>query len=290
LTSKEKVWDVPYHQAFFKASHNSYEHSIREQLDNDVRGLEYDLHDDRIQEINDFEVYHLTKNYHVLLNEKGNPDNYLFTNWLNVINTWSNDQNHNHAPITLFIELKDNIIDSNNLPEEFYGIKKLNRLIQSSFSEKYLYTFKKFRENDFKWPTVRKLKGNIIIVLTSYWGGYWASSEGGFESRLQYLKNCIAGIDDVCFVSWTQKDKGKEILYMREKTNYWKCDLAFSTKNYKKNYEAQRATRADYDKIVWGRHVKTYYNKNYTTGYRCNFPVTDSWNSEKYNRSFPWSV
>jgi hypothetical protein len=290
LTTKERLWDVPYHQAFFKASHNSYEHSVREQLDKGVRGLEYDLHDDRVQELNNFEVYHLKKNYHVLLNEKGNPDNYLLTEWLDVINTWSKDRKSRHAPITLFIELKDNIVDSNNEPEELFGIKRLNSLILNSFSEGRLYTFKKFREHNFKWPTVKELRGKVIVVLTSYWGGYWASSEGGFQSRLNYLKSSLEGQDDVCFVSWTQEDKGKEVLFMKTKTNFWKCSLLYSTKQFKKNVEGQRLTRVDFDKIVWGRHVKTYYNKNYQAGYRGNFFATDSWGEAKYDKSFPWSV
>ncbi|MHA2281424.1 MAG: hypothetical protein ACXAC5_11270 [Promethearchaeota archaeon] len=290
MKSKQNRWDIPYHEAFFKASHNSYEQSIKEQLDNGVRGLEYDIHDDKIQELDDFEVYHLKNHPGVLLNENGNPSNYLFSEWLQIINDWSNDQQNDHSPITLFIELKDNIVDLNNTPEELYGIIKLNMIIENSVSPRKLYAFRNFRENNYKWPIVRELKGKVIIVLTSYWGGYWASSEGGFESRLKYLKNCMSGTDDLCFVSWTQEDIGKEVLFMKEKTNFWKCNLEFSNKNYQKNIEAQRATRADYDKIVWGRHVKTYYKKNYSSGYRCNFPATDSWKSEKYDSSFPWSI
>ncbi|MHA2038750.1 MAG: hypothetical protein ACW98X_20145 [Promethearchaeota archaeon] len=288
--SHENKWDIPYHEAFFKASHNSYEQSIKEQLTYGVRGLEYDIHDDKIQELDDFEVYHLKNNLGALLNENGNPSTYLLSDWLRIINDWSNNQRNDHSPITLFIELKDNIIDLNNKPDKLYGIKKLNNIIEDSISPAYLYTFRNFRENNFKWPTVRELKGKIIIVLTSYWGGYWASSEGGFESRLHYLKNCLDGTDDLCFVSWTQEDKGKQALYMKEKSNFWKCSLEFGTTNFQNNVEAQRATRVDYDKIIWGRHVKTYYNKNYRTGYRCNFLATDSWKSEKYERSFPWSI
>ncbi|MFX1587221.1 MAG: hypothetical protein ACFFC1_03615, partial [Promethearchaeota archaeon] len=59
MVTKEETWDIPFHKAFFKTSHNSYELSIREQLNKGVRGLEYDLHDDKIQELEDFEVYHL---------------------------------------------------------------------------------------------------------------------------------------------------------------------------------------------------------------------------------------
>lgn len=290
MNISEKRWDVPYHKAFFKTSHNSYELSIKEQLNKGVRGLEYDIHDDKIQEVGDFEVYHLQNHIDVLLSEDGNPDDLLFSNWLKVLDEWSSEQNKEHAPITLFVELKDNIIDSNNEPEELYGIKKLNKIILDSFKPNTIFTYKNFRENDFKWPTVKELRGCILIVLVSYWGGYWASSEGGFESRLKYLNNCLEGKDDVCFVSWVAEDKGDKTIYLKEKTHYWKCSLEYSTQNFKENTVSQRLTRADFDKIVWGRHVKTYYNKNYEKGYRCNFPATDAWESEKYDTCFPWSI
>jgi hypothetical protein len=287
---KENRGDVPFHEAFFKTSHNSYEHSIKEQLDKGVRGLEYDLHDDKIQELGDFEVFHLRNNIDVLLGKDGNPDDYLFSNWLRVLNDWSSEQNKEHAPITLFVELKDNIIDSNNEPDELYGIKKLNQIIVDSFESRTLFTFKDFRENDFKWPKVKELKGCILIVLVSYWGGYWAASEGGFDSRIKYLNNCIEGKDDVCFVSWVQEDKGNKTPFLKENTRFWKCELDYSTKNFNENNKSQRLTRSDFDKIVWGRHVKTYYNKNYQKGYRCNFPATDAWGNNRYDSCFPWSI
>ncbi|GAG82099.1 unnamed protein product, partial [marine sediment metagenome] len=120
------------------------------------------------QELEDFEVYHLQNHIDSLLSEDGNPNDLLLSNWLEVLDDWSNEQNKEHAPITLFIELKDSIIDSNNEPEELYGIKKLNKIIIDLFSSNTLFTFRDFRENNFKWPTVRKLKGCIIIVLVSY--------------------------------------------------------------------------------------------------------------------------
>jgi len=290
MTMDEKIWDIPYHKAFFKTSHNSYELSIREQLNKGVRGLEYDLHDDKIQELEDFEVYHLQNHIGVFLGEDGNPNDLLFSHWLKVIDDWSSEQNKNHAPITLFIELKDGIIDSNNEPEELYGIKKMNEIIINSFKPNTLFTFKEFSENSFKWPTVRELKGRILLVLVSYWGGYWASSEEGFESRLRYLNNSLEGKDDVCFVSWVQEDQGEKSSYLKEKSNFWKCSLEYSTEAFTENNKLQRLTRADFDKIVWGRHVKTYYEKNYENGFRCNFPATDVWGTEKYNSCFPWSI
>jgi hypothetical protein len=290
MISEEKRWDLPYNKAFFKTSHNSYVLSVREQLNKGVRGLEYDIYANKLQELGDFEVYHLEKHIDSLLNEDGNPDNLLLSNWLKVLNDWSEEQNKEHAPITLFVELKDSIIDVANATEEIYGIKKLNQIILDSINSKTLYTYKDFRENNYKWPSVRALKGKIILVLVSYWGGYWAASEGGFESRLKYLNNCLEGKEDICFVSWVQEDKGDKAVYLKEKSQFWKCSLEYSTENFSHNSESQRLTRADFDKIVWGMHVKTYFHKNYEKGYRCNFPATDEWGSEKYDSCFPWST
>ena len=214
----------------------------------------------------------------------------MLSSWLTLLKDWSDDQNNEHAPITLFIELKDCIVDANNNPSELYGIKRLNKVILDTLSPKYLYSHSDFRKNEYEWPTVGELKGLVIIVLTSYWGGYWASSEGGFESRLQYLNNCLKGEDDICFVSWIEEDRGKQKLFMKEKATFWKCSIEYSTKHYEENVQLQRSTRVDFDKIHWGRHVKTYYEKNYESGFRANFFATDSWAEEKYDKAFPWSI
>ena len=290
MSSKETTWDIPYHKAFFKTSHNSFNMSIRKLLNHGVRGLEYDIHDDRIQEVGDFEVYHLPKHIDAAINVDGNPEDLLLSNWLTLLKDWSDEKNNEHAPITLFIELKDSIVDANNEPSELYGIKRLNKAILDTLSPNYLYSHSDFRKNKNQWPTVRELKGHVIIVLTSYWGGYWASSEGGFESRLQYLKNCLKGKDDVCFVSWIEEDRGEQKLYMKEKATFWKCSIEFSTKHYEENLKLQRPTRVDYDKIRMGRHVKTFYEKNYESGFKANFLATDSWIEEKYTKVFPWSI
>ncbi len=290
MISEEKRWDIPYNKAFFKTSHNSYVLSVREQLNKGVRGLEYDIHANKLQELGDYEVYHLEKHIDSLLHEDGNPNNLLLSNWLKVLDDWSKEQNKEHAPITLFVELKDSILDIVDAPEELYGIKKLNQIILDSINSETLFTYKDFSENNYKWPSVRELKGKIILVLVSYWGGYWAASEDGFESRLKYLNNCLEGKEDVCFVSWVQEDKGDNSLYLKEKSQFWKCSLEYSTENFSHNSESQRLTRADFDKIVWGMHVKTYFNKNYEKGYRCNFPATDVWGTEKYDKCFPWSI
>ncbi|MHA1510026.1 MAG: hypothetical protein ACTSO6_15160 [Promethearchaeota archaeon] len=285
MTNNDLLWDIPYHQAFFKTSHNSFNMSIRKQLNHGVRGLEYDIHDDRIQEVRDFEVYHLPRHVDAAINVDGNPGDLLLSNWLKLLKDWSDEQNNEHAPITLFIELKDCIVDVNNEPSELYGIKRLNKVILDVLSPNYLYSHSDFRKNDHQWPTVRE-----FIVLTSYWGGFWASSEGGFDSRLQYLNNCLKGEDDVCFVSWIEEDKGKQKEYMKDKATFWKCSLEFSSENYAENVKLQRPTRIDYDKIKMGRHVKTYYEKNYENEFRANFFATDSWADERYNKVFPWSI
>jgi hypothetical protein len=290
MDKSDLKWNVPYHQAFFKTSHNSFNMSIRKQLNHGVRGLEYDIHDNRIQELGDFEVFHLPRHVDAAINVDGNPGDLLLSNWLALLKDWSEEQNNEHAPITLFIELKDCIVDENNEPSDLYGIKRLNKVILDTLSPNHLYSYSDFRKNDNKWPTVRELKGRVIIVLTSYWGGYWASSEGGFESRLQYLENCLKGEDDVCFVSWIEEDKGKKKSHMKENAKFWKCSIEYSTEHNEENEKLQRVTRVDFDKIRMGRHVKTFYEKSYDKGFRANFLATDSWIEEKYEKVFPWSI
>jgi len=138
MTNNGSRWDVPYHQAFFKTSHNSFNMSVRKQLDHGVRGLEYDIHDDRIQEVGDFEVYHLPMHVDAAINVDGNPGDLLLSNWLKLLKDWSDEQNNEHAPITLFIELIDCIVDANNERSELYGIKRLNRVILDVLSPNYL--------------------------------------------------------------------------------------------------------------------------------------------------------
>ena len=77
---------------------------------------------------------------------------------------------------------------------------------------------------------------------------------------------------------------------MKENARFWKCSIELSTKYYEENVKLQRPTRVDYDKIRMGRHIKTFYKKNYETGFRANFLATDSIYKEEYNKVFPWSV
>jgi len=44
--------------------------------------------------------------------------------------------------------------------------------------------------------------------------------------------------------------------------------IELSTKHYEENVNLQRSTRVDFDKLRMGRHVKTYYEKNYENGFR----------------------
>jgi hypothetical protein len=259
-----------------------------------VRGLEYDIHDDKIQQLNDFEVYHLNRIQNVKSNDEGNPSDFLLSNWLKILQDWSNRQGKEHAPITLFIELKNSPVDSNTKPDSLYGIEKLNQIITDSISLNKLYTYNNFREMDFKWPTVKELSGRLILVLMSYWGGTWASNEGGFESRLKYLSKSLNSKKGICFVSWVEEDPVDKSLMLKKKANFWKCSIENSTEKFIENVKSQRLTIVDLDEIDYNgdrcKHGKTHYEKNYYNGYRCNFPITDSWNSDEYDNAFPWSI
>lgn len=234
-------------------------------------------------------MYHLPNYVDVALGTDGNPNDLLFTSWLNLLKEWSDEQDREHVPITLFLELKDSIIDENNEPCELYGIKRLNKIILDSLCPDYLYRYSDFRKNGFQWSSIDDLKGKIIIVLTSYWGGYWASNEGGFESRKRYLQDAIESRNDVCFVAWIEEDKGNDTQFVKNNSTFWKCSLQYSTDHFEENIIAQRATRVDYNKIGHQKHIKTNYKQNFKSGYRANFLSTDYWYSKKYEKSFPWA-
>ena len=52
---------------------------------------------------------------------------------------------------------------------------------------------------------------------------------------MRYLHNCLEGVDDVCFVSWIEEDKGKQKIFMKDNATFWKCSIEFSTKHYEQN-------------------------------------------------------
>ncbi len=163
-----------YTDARFAATHNSYEGgergSIVEQLDRGVRSLEFDIHD------NDF----ATHGYRIghdgpgdaVAHGNGNPDSDALTEWLDIIADWS-AANPGHAPITLYIDAKDNLDDN---PDHAAGdLGRLGDVLQERFGDS-LYTAAEADGDTL--PTVDALRGKIVPVLS-----------GDETSRLAYRRD-----------------------------------------------------------------------------------------------------
>jgi len=81
-------------------------------------------------------------------------------------------------------------------------------------------------------------------------GGYWAASEGIFESGLKYLINYFEGKDDIYLVPWMQEYVEDRSLYLKKKPYFWKCSLDYNTENFSSNSKSQGLTRVDLDKKI----------------------------------------
>lgn len=288
-----------YQKSFYKTSHNSYQRdrSIPYQLDNGARGLELDINDDDYEDLNYLQIGHWFTND--LLNGNhygdGNPDDDKFENWLKVIVKWS-EENRNHTPITLFIELKswhwknlEGVIDS---------------VIKNSIPSNILFPFielGKYFPNDFTpWPLKNRLKGKIIVVLTSFWGWFHAGKEG-WTTRWNYYNNdnCNAA-----FVAWTEDDEinmgstDRRPLTLKNESRFYMCNKTLGNLYF--HQEAQKLIRSDYDGTdIFGydppatmddpvpQHIPP---KGYSNGFRINFPIADYWNDDPYNNLYPFDI
>ena len=124
-TSAERVSFV---QNFWSATHNSYEGdergSILDQLNQGIRALEYDIHDNNFQS-EGYRLGHLQYGDAVDYGD-GNPNTDALGAWLDLINVWSNAQ-RDHAPLILTIDLKDNLMDNRNYQEG--NLSHLNQVL-----------------------------------------------------------------------------------------------------------------------------------------------------------------
>ena len=126
----ESYVSTPFTLSYWSATHNSYEGEERgtiiEQLNGGVRALEYDIHDNDFQRFG-YRLGHLQFGDAVAYGN-GNPTNDSLENWLDLINTWSNN-NQGHAPLILTIDLKDNLMDNRSYAEG--NLAHLNHILES---------------------------------------------------------------------------------------------------------------------------------------------------------------
>lgn len=165
--------ETPLDKAHFASTHNSYageidghRGSITRQLDGGIRCLELDIHNDDFGK-HGYRIGHDEPGDRVF-HLDGNPESNKLADWLDMITNWS-EQHLTHAPITLYLDLKDKLggnYDDGNLAH-------LNDDLRASLGS-HLFEARALGPNN--WPSVEKLRGKILVVLS-----------GEPANRLSYL-------------------------------------------------------------------------------------------------------
>jgi hypothetical protein len=174
-------FDVPITgQAAFKAMRNSQsgnlggarEEAVIDRLNSGVRFLEYDLHQDDYKSIVDFQLgeSHIISyifggpDFRVDNDRPGNPQGYDYrlSSWQKIIVDRSN-AHPNHAPITVMYDLKDDFTNDELRPTYYDGLSRLIYHAETTFGSN-LFTPQNL--NGDQWPTVDRMRGKILCVLS----------------------------------------------------------------------------------------------------------------------------
>ena len=162
-----------YDEVVFLSTHNSYSGGARgslvRQLDVGVRFLELDVHDNDYG-TRGYTVGHDAPGHEVELGGD-NPPGIGLDAWLGVIASWS-DARPGHAPITIGLDLKDDLTDNRSFAEG--NLSAMNDLLRRTFGERLL----RADEIGTEWPSVDTLRGRVIAVLS-----------GDVGSRLAYVRD-----------------------------------------------------------------------------------------------------
>lgn len=154
-----------YDVARCRSSHNSYSGGARgtvlDQLNANVRCLEFDFHDNDFDVLKDYRIGHLKPGAEVDHTPPNPPDD-LLGSWLGVISAWST-ANPLHSPITIILDAKDDLTDN-----PVADLEVLNRLLESTFGSR-LFTREEF-ERHGSWPDVADMRGKILCVLSGNGG------------------------------------------------------------------------------------------------------------------------
>ena len=148
-----------------RASHNSYSGGARgsllDQLNSNVRCIEFDFHDNAFEELGDYRIGHLKPGAEVDHHPPNPPDD-LLGSWLKVVNDWS-IANPGHEPITIVLDAKDDLTDNVDA-----DLEELNRRLEAIFGPR-LYT-REEHEQHTAWPDVNELRGRVLCVLSGNGG------------------------------------------------------------------------------------------------------------------------
>ncbi|UCG00902.1 MAG: hypothetical protein JSW11_14950 [Candidatus Heimdallarchaeota archaeon] len=326
-------------------THNSYGWSLTKQLDQGIRGFELDIHDVNIwAELTGgswdklwrsfprfrkkikfhFKVGHWWPGHEVRKRRPwgDNPRGDDIEKWLGKIADWSR-KNEGHAPITVFLDLKAGLLDTDNEPPEEYGLIRLNEQILNVFKDDKarLYTlgdFTRYYEEKKAWPTIKELRNKIIVVLMSFhyetepafkalptkMQGYLKKTGTPLglptmKTRITYQEGKINSkeIKQICFVAFNSEDRGKTEYNASLEKKSW-----FVTPHPPENYAAYqqkgKLVRTDHKASV---KKETFFQK--VLGFlslkkqeliwphfpeNVNFPVTDHWEDEEYRTVTDW--
>ena len=316
-------------------THNSYAHtldpdwSITTQLEEGVRGLELDIHDQDIWKelvqdktsrswdkfLSRFKIsfrFHFKIGHwwagHQVSRIGENPKGNNFHNWLSKIAEWSRkkQKEEGHAPITVFLDLKTGLHERrDNYPPEKRGLIRLNNQILSVFDKDltWLYTpeeFKRYYDKHQAWPSIEKLWNRIIIVLMSF----HYESEAAFKAlphKLQeYLKKTGTSLGLPSMETRITYQKGT----IESKKIKQICFVAFNPEDLgKKDYKDQIIALKtecpprfvtlhppDNYEEYWRNGVIVRANYANETPDYINFPATDHWRDKKYREATNWVI
>jgi len=161
---------TPFDQLYFATTHNSYSgghkcgeksgdrRSVIEQLDSGVRCLEFDVHDNGFGNYG-YRLGHDEPGDEVATGN-GNPTTSSLSSWLDLLAGWS-ATHPDHAPITLYLDLKDPLTDNRSYSTG--NLAHLNDNLQTAFGSS-LFTAAAL--NSAGWPSITALKGRVLTVLS----------------------------------------------------------------------------------------------------------------------------
>ena len=130
-----------------------------------VRLLELDIHDNDFENVGDYRIGHDSPSDEVILGG-GNPLSSALTAWLVAVREWSED-NSGHAPITIVIDLKDDLTDNQSFDAGNLGA--LNAMISAGIGERLFPAFS-VGNRGAEWPALRALDDRILVILSGHEG------------------------------------------------------------------------------------------------------------------------
>jgi len=253
--------ELPYNKTVFMTTHNSYaiKVGIKSQLTRGIRGIELDIHNPHFEQIRHFKIGHIRGGEGVS-HANGNLKGVIFDDWLELIKNWS-DANPNHEPITLFIDIKNNLV-ARHATEE---IILLNQTLLDKFTPDKLYTPENLGMQNNNWPTLSELRNRIIVFLTGHtqtkWD-YWTKIPS--QELTCFLAYNYPADDDNAY----SKDMLQEAKIVNTEAEHWKW-----ANNQLNNGKMIRLW--DYNPHRLPYHLTIKFPLDHWPSAKCNFPATD---------------